>query len=68
MKETTFVHIFLATLACLSAFYANAEDPYRYYTWEVTYGKISPLGVPQQVCYIAAKLILMNPLSINIFS
>lgn len=27
-----------------------AENPYRFYEWNVTYGTISPLGVPQQVC------------------
>nr|GLL37070.1 L-ascorbate oxidase homolog [Ipomoea trifida] len=26
----------------------KAEDPYRYFTWNVTYGTIYPLGVPQQ--------------------
>lgn len=26
-----------------------ADDPYRYFTWTVTYGTASPLGVPQQV-------------------
>lgn len=26
-----------------------AEDPYRYFDWNVTYGTIYPLGVPQQV-------------------
>ncbi|KAM6564418.1 hypothetical protein CsatB_024416 [Cannabis sativa] len=47
MKETSLLHILLViTLACLSSI--HAEDPYRFYTWEVTYGKISPLGVPQQ--------------------
>ena len=25
-----------------------AEDPYLFFTWNVTYGTISPLGVPQQ--------------------
>ncbi|CAN6471798.1 unnamed protein product [Victoria cruziana] len=25
-----------------------AENPYRYFTWDITYGTISPLGVPQQ--------------------
>ena len=33
-----------------SSFLAEAEDPYRYFTWEVTYGTIAPLGVPQKVC------------------
>jgi predicted Na+-dependent transporter len=25
------------------------EDPYRFFTWTVTYGDIYPLGVKQQV-------------------
>jgi len=29
----------------------KAENPYRYFTWTVTYGTASPLGVPQQVCF-----------------
>ncbi|XP_062075611.1 L-ascorbate oxidase homolog [Humulus lupulus] len=56
MKETTLLHMLLVTLACLSAIYtSNAEDPYRFYTWEVTYGKISPLGVSQQGILINGK-------------
>jgi hypothetical protein len=27
----------------------NSEDPYRFFTWKVTYGDIYPLGVKQQV-------------------
>lgn len=30
----------------------NADNPYRYYTWKVTYGTIYPLGVKQQVIMI----------------
>lgn len=39
-----------ALLFCLSvgAFLAHAEDPYLFFDWKVTYGTISPLGVPQQ--------------------
>ncbi|PIN00476.1 Multicopper oxidase [Handroanthus impetiginosus] len=33
-------------LICFAA--VAAESPYRYYTWNVTYGTIYPLGVPQQ--------------------
>ena len=33
---------------------AGADDPYRYFTWTVTYGPISPLGTTQQVYYIAS--------------
>ncbi|KAL3634904.1 hypothetical protein CASFOL_021958 [Castilleja foliolosa] len=37
-------------LAALFLFFAivAAEDPYRFFTWNVTYGTIYPLGVPQQ--------------------
>lgn len=28
---------------------AGAEDPYRFFNWNVTYGDIYPLGVRQQV-------------------
>ncbi|GFP80154.1 l-ascorbate oxidase homolog [Phtheirospermum japonicum] len=37
----------LAALFLLLAIVA-AEDPYRFFTWNVTYGTIYPLGVPQQ--------------------
>ncbi|KAI3993775.1 hypothetical protein MKX01_002788 [Papaver californicum] len=40
---------FLALLICLSTTaLIRAEDPYLFFTWNVTYGTISPLGVPQQ--------------------
>lgn len=29
----------------------SGEDPYRFYTWNVTYGDIYPLGVKQQVLF-----------------
>lgn len=28
----------------------KSEDAYKYYTWTVTYGTASPLGIRQQVC------------------
>jgi len=31
---------------------ARGEDPYRFYTWNVTYGDIYPLGVKQQVLFV----------------
>ena len=50
MRQVIFLKFFLGILlACLCSFKAKAEDPYRYYTWEVTYGTIYPLGVPQKV-------------------
>ncbi|KAF8035339.1 hypothetical protein BT93_C1386 [Corymbia citriodora subsp. variegata] len=41
----------LVSLLCLlagAASVARAEDPYFFFTWNITYGTISPLGVPQQ--------------------
>ncbi|KAK9136219.1 hypothetical protein Syun_015549 [Stephania yunnanensis] len=37
---------------CVLVSVVNAEDPYRYYTWTVTYGTASPIGAPQQVILI----------------
>ncbi|KAF7847787.1 hypothetical protein BT93_L2575 [Corymbia citriodora subsp. variegata] len=48
MRQTQFLHMFLVVSLAWLAFLANAEDAYRYFTWTVTYGTISPLGVPQQ--------------------
>uniref|UniRef100_A0A5B7AB50 L-ascorbate oxidase n=1 Tax=Davidia involucrata TaxID=16924 RepID=A0A5B7AB50_DAVIN len=33
---------------CLCAMMVRAEDPYLFFTWNVSYGTIAPLGVPQQ--------------------
>ncbi|XP_020271632.1 L-ascorbate oxidase homolog [Asparagus officinalis] len=40
----------LALVAILAI--ANAEDPYIFFDWKITYGTLSPLGVPQQVILI----------------
>lgn len=40
---------FLLLLAVAAASLAGADDPYRYFTWTVTYGPITPLGTTQQV-------------------
>ncbi|XP_072975256.1 L-ascorbate oxidase homolog [Typha angustifolia] len=45
MSPATVVLVLLS-LVGLSA--VRAEDPYLYFTWNVTYGTIAPLGVPQQ--------------------
>ncbi|XP_071711118.1 L-ascorbate oxidase homolog [Rutidosis leptorrhynchoides] len=52
MKKTILplLLIFIFGTLCLSV--VKAEDPYKYYTWTVTYGTASPLGVPQQVILI----------------
>jgi hypothetical protein len=41
--------VLLAACTCLLVGSAEAEAPYRFFDWEITYGDISPLGVPQQV-------------------
>ncbi|XP_072994730.1 L-ascorbate oxidase homolog [Typha latifolia] len=38
----------VAILVLLSLSGVHGEDPYIYFTWNVTYGTIAPLGVPQQ--------------------
>jgi hypothetical protein len=40
----SFVLLFLASFVL-----AMAEDPYRFYTWNITFGDIYPLGVKQEV-------------------
>ncbi|CAN4095476.1 unnamed protein product [Withania somnifera] len=48
LKE--FIAIFL--VSSLIVVNTVAESPIRYYEWNVTYGTISPLGVPQQAILI----------------
>lgn len=40
---------FTATFVIALFAIAKADDPYRFFTWNVTYGTIYPLGVAQQV-------------------
>lgn len=49
MEKQGLLRLIFGALALLSVSLVNAENPYRFYTWTVTYGTISPLGVPQQV-------------------
>lgn len=44
-KKSNLVCIFLLFLVINGI---NAEDPYRFFTWKVTYGDIYPMGVKQQ--------------------
>ncbi|XP_075655591.1 L-ascorbate oxidase homolog [Castanea sativa] len=46
------LHVFCGVLALFSVSLVTADDPYKYFTWTVTYGTHSPLGVPQQVILI----------------
>ncbi|CAH1417465.1 unnamed protein product [Lactuca virosa] len=55
MKRANFLPFFLGLLAwaCISC--VKAEDPYRFFNWVITYGQISPLGVPQRGILINGK-------------
>lgn len=52
---------YLCVVLCLVAI-VNAEDPYRFFTWNVTYGDIYPMGVLQQVKFhkIVEFITLLN--------
>lgn len=52
MGNAVLLHLLCGVLAVLSASLVNADDPYRYYTWTVTYGTVKLLDVPQQVILI----------------
>jgi hypothetical protein len=41
--------LFAIFATALLAISVRADDPYRFFTWNVTYGDIWPLGVKQQV-------------------
>ncbi|XP_058211469.1 L-ascorbate oxidase homolog [Rhododendron vialii] len=49
MGRASFV-VAVALLSCLwvGPAVVQAEDPYLFFEWHITYGTISPLGVPQQ--------------------
>ena len=44
--------MFLLCLSAAAMSMVRSEDPYLFFTWNVTYGTISPLGVPQQAIFI----------------
>lgn len=52
MARVGVIGLILCCLAVFSASAVVADDPYRFYTWTVTYGTIYPLGVSQQVILI----------------
>jgi hypothetical protein len=61
MGNAVLLHLLCGVLAVLSASLVNADDPYRYYTWTVTYGTVKLLDVPQQVgnsCCCCCSVIL----------
>ncbi|XAR73950.1 L-ascorbate oxidase [Bertholletia excelsa] len=52
MGAAGLISAIFAAFSFLSVSVVQAEDAYRYYTWTVTYGTASPLGIPQQVILI----------------
>lgn len=61
MSSTSNARLPLALVTLLSCLLAatvvvQGEDPYLFFTWNVTYGTLSPLGVPQQVILINGQL------------
>ncbi|KAK9999848.1 hypothetical protein SO802_019451 [Lithocarpus litseifolius] len=46
MGEVKLILLLCLTIGVMSV--VRGEDPYLFFTWKVTYGTISPLGIPQQ--------------------
>lgn len=65
MRKAVLLHLICVLLG---VFLVNGEDPYKYYTWTVTYGTISPLGVPQQVGNVAIFVVFLNVRKFSCFS
>ncbi|WJX60825.1 hypothetical protein P8452_45983 [Trifolium repens] len=51
-RNTSLLSLLCLVLAFVSVSLVQSEDAYKYYTWTVTYGTLSPLGTPQQVILI----------------
>ncbi|XP_057975746.1 L-ascorbate oxidase homolog [Malania oleifera] len=52
LSRTGLWSLFFGILAFLGVSLVTADDPYRYYTWTVTYGMKAPLGLNQQIILI----------------
>ena len=48
-RRNTLLPLLCLVLAFISVSLVQSEDAYKFYTWTVTYGTLSPLGTPQQV-------------------
>lgn len=75
MNQAIIRPFYLGLLAWLCVFFVKAEDPYRFFTFEVTYGQISPLGVSQRVivntllliAHFKMMMMMMISLTYNLF-
>ncbi|CAJ1939724.1 unnamed protein product [Sphenostylis stenocarpa] len=52
MEGVAKIAVMVVCLMGGSMFAVRGEDPYLFFTWNVTYGTLSPAGVPQQVILI----------------
>ncbi|XP_059293775.1 L-ascorbate oxidase homolog [Lycium ferocissimum] len=52
MGKVALLHLLCGILVFWSVSVVKAEDAYKYFTWTVSYGTASPLGVRQQVILI----------------
>ncbi|XP_047150485.1 L-ascorbate oxidase homolog [Vigna umbellata] len=52
MGGVTRISVMLVCLLAGVVFPTRAEDPYLYFTWNITYGTLAPAVVPQQVILI----------------
>ncbi|CAL0311533.1 unnamed protein product [Lupinus luteus] len=53
MRNSSLSQLFLCfVIGLVSVCVVQAEDAYKFYTWTVTYGTLSPLGTSQQVILI----------------
>ncbi|GAB2287115.1 L-ascorbate oxidase [Dionaea muscipula] len=52
LRITSSLLPWLLSIFSMVVMVAQAEDPYLFFTWDVSYGTRSPLGVPQQVILI----------------
>lgn len=50
-EPATTWYLCFAIVYIVAAGSVGAEDPYRFFTWNVSYGDIYPLGVRQQVVF-----------------
>ncbi|KAG5247987.1 L-ascorbate oxidase [Salix suchowensis] len=67
--------VLVCVTLCCTLVFVNAEDPYRFFTWNVTYGNIYPLGVKQQGILINGQFpgpdiysVTNNNLIINVYN
>ncbi|KAK8629793.1 hypothetical protein V6N13_078621 [Hibiscus sabdariffa] len=49
LQGSGFGQLYVLCLAFAAVVVVKAEDPYRFFNWNITYGDISPLGFRQQI-------------------